>query len=540
MNRGEPRLADTGRGFTILYRERNLYSPEDPLGGALKRAAAARLLARSLVFVPGVGLGYGLEELLRALPETSQLFCVETDPSLMALALRGPVPLPRDPRLTLLATDSPREAAEALRALGLHRFRRLQTVVLCGSYHLDREGYEAIRQALEEEIRLFWQNRLTLAHLSRLWLRNLFTNLASIPRSGFRTEPAGARPILVAGAGPSLDRCLPEILRVRSRVTLLAADTALPALAEAGCPPDWVFALEAQQANLEDFLPNRDPGLHLLCDLTSAPAVARLFPRRFFYCTRFHPLALFDRLAAAGLLPPELPPLGSVGVAAVQAALGLTSGPVLLAGLDFAYPGGRTHARGTPAHRRTLAACFRFRPPGLDAYEALLARPLLELRSVAGKPLRSDLVLRSYALQLGRIVEASGRVYDLGGLGLPAGAAPISSARELDALLGRPAPAPAPAPPVFRPARAAVEAFLRAELERLLRAEEALAGALQAARRGEPAPAGPKLADALREVEYVQLPVPEADPRRLAAPGNLALAAAHARSLRALLERLLS
>jgi len=539
MNQGEPRLADTGRGFTILYRDRNLYSPTDPLGGALQRAASAGLRARSLVFIPGVGLGYGLEELLRALPEASQLFCVETDPSLMALALRGPVPLPRDPRLTLLATDSPREAAEALRALGLHRFRRLQTVALCGSYHLDREGYEAIRQALEEEIRLFWQNRLTLAHLSRLWLRNLFTNLASSPGSGSQPEPSGARPVVVAGAGPSLDRCLPELKRVRSRVTLLAADTALPALAEAGCPPDWVFALEAQQANLEDFLPYRDPGLHLLCDLTSAPGVARLFPRKFFYCTRFHPLALFDRLAASGLLPPELPPLGSVGVAAVQAALGLTSGPVLLAGLDFAYPDGRTHARGTPAHRRTLCSCSRLRPPGLAEYEALQARPLLDLPSVSGKPVRSDLVLRSYALQLFRIAEGTGRVYDLGGLGLPAGAAPLGSTRELDALLARRAAGPAPVLPAFQPSRAAIGAFLRAELELLLRAEKALASVLAAARQGEP-PAGTGLAEAIREVEYVRLPVPEADPQRLDAPGNLALAAAHTRSLRALLGRLLS
>ena len=539
MNQGEPRLADSGRGFTILYRDRNLYSPTDPLGGARQRAAAARLRARSLVFVPGVGLGYGLEELLRALPEASQLFCVETDSSLMALALRGPVPLPRDPRLTLLATDSPREAAAALRALGPHRFRRLQTVVLCGSYHLDREGYEAIRGALEEEIRLFWQNRLTLAHLSRLWLRNLFTNLASSPGSSSPLQPAGAQPIVVAGAGPSLDLCLPALKRVRARVTLLAADTALPALAEAGCPPDWVFALEAQQANLEDFLPYRDPGLHLLCDLTSAPGVTRLFPLKSYYCTRFHPLALFDRLAASGLLPTELPPLGSVGVAAVQAALGLTSGPVLLAGLDFAYPGGRTHARGTPSHRRTLCTCCRLRPPGLAEYEALQSRPLLNLPSVSGKPVRSDLVLSSYALQLQRIAGGTGRVYDLGGLGLPTGAAPLHSARELEGLLARRASTPASAPPAFRPSRSAVRAFLRAELELLLRAEQALASALAAARHGEP-PAAAGWDDPVREVEYVRLPVPEADPQRLAAPGNLALAAAHTRSLRALLGRLLS
>jgi hypothetical protein len=540
MNEGEPRLEETGRGFTVRYRGRYLYSPVDPCGGALRRVASARLRERSLVYVPGVGLGYGLEALLRALPEHSQLLCVETDPSLMALADMGPSPLPRDPRLTLLCTDSPEEAAAALRGMGLHRFRRLQTLALCGSYHLYRAGYDSIRQALEEEIRLFWQNRLTLAHLSRLWLRNLFTNLAACPEADPIPDLSGERPIVVAGAGPSLDRCLPQILRLRARLTLLAVDTALPVLAEAGCPPDWVFALEAQQANLEDFLPYRDPGLALLCDLTSAPSVTRLFPRRAYFCTRFSPLALFDRLRAAGLLPQELPPLGSVGVAAVQAALGLTRGPVLLAGLDFAYPGGRTHARGTPPHRRTLAACSRLRPPGLGEYEALLARPLLTLRSVSGRPVLSDLVLRSYAVQLGRVVEAAGRVYDLGGMGLPTGATPLGSPADVEALLGRPAAGRLPAAPAFRPARAAIRAFLRAEQERLRLAEEALACLIAAARRGEPAPAGGRLPEAVREVEYVQLPVPEADPERLAAPGNLVLAAMQARSLRGLLGRLLS
>jgi hypothetical protein len=539
MNEGEPRLADTGRGFTILYRGRQLYSPVDPRGGALQRVAAARLADRSLVFVPGIGLGYGLEELLRALPAHSRLLCVETDERLMALAADGPEPLPRDPRLALLRTASPEQAAATARGLGMHRFRRLQMLVLCGSYHLDRARYDAIRRALEEEIRLFWQNRLTLASLSRLWLRNLFTNLAASPEADRRPEPAGRRPIVVAGAGPSLERCLPEIVRVRSRVTLLAVDTALPTLFDSGCAPDWVFALEAQQANLEDFLPYRDPGLTLLCDLTSSPAVTRLFPNRIYFCTRFHPLALFDRLAAAGLLPQELPPLGSVGVAAVQAALGLTGGPVLLAGLDFAYPGGRTHARGAPPHRRALSAGHRLRPAGLGEYEAFLDRPLLLLSSVSGQPLLSDLVLRSYAQQLQRVVKENGRIYDLGGLGLPTGAPALRTPAELDAVLASPAAGPDPVPPSFHPSRAAVDAFLRGERERLRLAEQALAGAIAAARRGGPAPKGAQ-GEALREVEYVRLPVPEADPERLAAPGNLALAAVEARSLRILLDRLLA
>jgi hypothetical protein len=538
VSEDEPLLVDTGRGFTILHRGKNLYSSSEPREGARRRAEAARLQERCLVLVPGMGLGYGLDRLLERLPAGSHLLCVETDPRLRALA--ASFPPPRDPRFALASGLQP--AVSAARALGLHRFRRVQAVPLCGSYHLDRAGYDAILASLEEEVRQFWQNRITLAHMSRLWLRNLFTNLAILAAVEQAHAPRGradalppdtqetSRPVLVAGAGPSLEAALPGIARVRGCLTLLAVDTALPALKDAGLVPDWVYALEGQHYNLEDFLPGRDPGLTLLCDLSSCPAVLRLFPRRQPFATRFHPLALFDRLQAAGLLPPELPPLGSVGVTAVQAALRLTAGPVLLAGLDFCYPDGRTHARGAPSHRRALASCSRLAPPGSAALEALASRPLLRVTGKAGREYASDLVLRSYALQLHALAEASARLYDLGAEGLETGARPLRTDEELDAVLASGPWPPAPPLPAFAPRPAQVRDFLSAEAGLLRAAERELGQALQRGTGTGPAAA---------QVDYIQLATPEADPQRLAERGNLALALANARWLRARVERLL-
>jgi hypothetical protein len=525
MTEDEPLLKDTGRGLTLYYRGRNLYSSSEPREAALRRAAAARLQERSLVLVPGLGLGYGLEELLARLPAGGALLCVETDPKLRALPA-ALVPT-RDPRLRLAGTLP--EALAAAQALGLHRFRRVEVVALCGSCHLDRAGYDAVRQSLEEDIRQFWQNRITLAHMSRLWLRNLFANLATLAAGGQPAVLECSRPILVAGAGPSLEEAVGRIAPVRERVTLLAVDTALPALAESGLAPDWVFALEAQHYNLEDFLPFRDPALALLCDLSSCPSVLRLFPRRQAFATRFHPLPLFDRLAAAGLLPPELPPLGSVGVTAVRAALSLTAGPVLLAGLDFCYPEGRTHARGTPSQRRALGSCSRLRPADSGLFEALTSRPLLRLAGKGGRQQVSDLVLRSYALQLRALAAKSGRLFDLGAVGLETGARPVRSAGELEALLSSGPWPPAPALPAFRASPDRLRGFLRAEAELLRAAEDELEQALQ---RG----AGP--GPAVQAVDYVLLATPEADPQRQAERGNLALALANARWLRARVERL--
>jgi hypothetical protein len=525
MSEDEPLLVDTGKGFTVIHGGKNLYSSTEPREAACRRAEAARLQDRCLVLVPGLGLGYGLEILMERLPAGSILLCVETDPKLRSLA--ASFPLPQDSRFALAA--GPQAAVAAVRERGLHRFRRVQAVPLCGSYHLDRAGYDALARSLEEEIRQFWQNRITLAHMSRLWLRNLFTNLTALAASGEPPALAEDRPILVAGAGPSLEAALPRIARVRERLTVLAVDTALPALSEVDLAPDWVYALEAQHFNLEDFLPCRDPGLTLLCDLSSCPEVLRFFPKRRAFATRFHPLALFDRLRDCGLLPPELPPLGSVGVTAVQAALSLTAGPVLLAGLDFCYPDGRTHARGTPPHRRELAICSRLSPPGCAALEALAARPHLRVAGKGGRVYASDLVLRSYALQLRALAECSGRLYDLGAEGLETGARVLRTDGELDALLSSgPWPA-APPLPAYDPRPEQVRDFLHTEAGLLQEAERELAEALRGA-------TGP--GSAVARVDYILLATPEADPQRLAKRGNLALALANARWLRARLERL--
>jgi len=532
--RPEPLLSDTGKGLTVLHRGKNLYSPLEPREAARRRAASAPLQDRSLVLVPGLGLGYGLEVLLQRLPPGSRVLCVEADPALAALASSARAELPRDGRLKVLEASSPERAAAAAGELGWHRFRRVQVVVLCGSYYLDRAGYDAMRRRLEEELRQFWQNRLTLAHMSGLWLRNLFANLVTLAEGDPPPVLEQTRPVLVAGAGPSLEAALPLIRRFRARLTVLCVDTALPVLAEAGAAPDWVYALDAQHYNLEDFLPYRDPSLCLLCDLSSNPVALRLFPRRLPFATRFHPLALFERLSAAGLLPPELPPLGSVGVTAVRAALELTAGPVLLAGLDFSYPGGATHARGAPSHRRDLAACMRLRPAGMRPFEAVAGRPQLRLKGKGGRPVLTDLVLRSYSLQLQGFASRGGRVFDLGEEGLETGA-PRLDPQRLERLLAGTSP---PALPLrrFHPRAGEVRRFLLREVQLLRAAEAELAKSLGQDRglATSSAAASPAVA----AVEYILLCTPEADPERLAERGNLGLGLANARRLRGSLERL--
>lgn len=470
MDAAGPRVVATDKGPTLLVGGIACYARDDPVGSAVRRARAVALEPRTLVYVPSVGLGHGLAELLERLPDGCAVLCVETDQRVMALAAeRG---LPVDPRLRVVRTADELGVVACLRELGPGRFRRVREAALSGGWRADPERYRALRGALERELRTWWRNRMTLVMLGDRLVRNLLDNLPLIADAGDAADLATDLPVVVVGAGPSLDRALPVLRALRGRYALVAADTALPSLAGAGLAPDLVVCLEAQWANLRDFLPARPPGTRLAFELAAHPDAARLFPDRIaLFSSCFAPLGIVDRLQDAGLAPLRIPALGSVGVAAAWMALRLTGSPVVLAGLDFAYPGGATHARGAPTHLASLAGASRLAPPGHAAAAALAGRPLAWRPSAEGGRVRTDAVLQSYRDLLASVLRDDGaarrysRVSTVGGEGLACGAAVIEP-HDLVRLL----PAVrAGAVPVLRgargrrPDRSAVRGFLEAE-----------------------------------------------------------------------------
>jgi 6-hydroxymethylpterin diphosphokinase MptE-like len=422
MAEEDPSVVRGPHGTTTVWKGINLYPASDPVEYARRKARVFSFLPRTLVFVPSVGLGYGLEELLSRLPPSASVLCVEAHQKLMALALAQG--LPRDPRLLVLRTDNEDMVARALREMGESRFRRVVEVPLCAGYRLAPQIYARMRKALEEQIHEYWRNRLTLIALGSLQVRNLISNISLFPCAGDFASVSTSLPVVVAGAGPSLEETIPALRAVRSEVVLVAVDTALARLAAESMPPDVAVALEAQTANLRDFLPPPSPkGTLLACELSSHPTAARLFGSSTrFFSSEFAPLRLFARMAGLRMLPCPFPALGSVGVAAVNAALRMTTGEVFLTGLDFSYPGSLTHARGTPYHLSTLAQADRLSPPDVPSFTAIAARRGTLAEDKTGQMVLTDPILLSYRESLRKLVALFGsRVSDVGTTGLDLG-----------------------------------------------------------------------------------------------------------------------
>lgn len=466
----ELRLEQTSHGTQVYYRGRRLYGPH-PETDAGRRAGALTLLPDTLVLWLSPLVWHGWRELDAALDGRSEVVALEADPVLLELARRT---RPRDlPARFSLAAARREELLAALRRGGENRFRRVVEVTTSAASLAHRRVYRDLRADAEREIRVFWQNRLTLSAMGRLWVRNLIENIPELVHAD--ALPSLDGPVVVCGAGPSLDAALPAISRHRTAVSVLAVDTAVPVLDAAGIRPDAVLALEGQLANAYDFLPVTRRDYAFVTDLTSDPTTARLHPRRSWTLTSFAPVRLLERAARLPGVTTRMPALGSVGVAAFRLARILSSGPIVIAGLDFAVLPGATHARGAPAFLNALATTDRLHRPADPALSARMVR----LPGVGGT-VATTLVLKGYADELAAIVAAESDVYALEPLGLDVGATPVDAegfARLVDAPSSRASASRAPASQEVRSdagrrasdteRRSRVASFVREEIELL-------------------------------------------------------------------------
>ncbi|GAB1455460.1 hypothetical protein MASR2M48_07670 [Spirochaetota bacterium] len=357
MDDSNPLLVDTGGGFSIRYRGRWLYSRHRPDAAAKAALASTSITPETLYILPSPCLCYALIELLERLPESSAILCVEADVKLMSLTSSVMTDDSRyreanGSRLVLCSADDALAAYRELEANTAGRFRRAVELSLSGGRALFESVYAQTLAGIEHDIGLRFRNRLSLVRMGRLWARNVISNLGAMDWASIEPFRYDGRPLVVCGAGPSLDRALSMLKSRRDAITIIACDTASGALARAGVMPDAVVCLEAQVYNVGDFLPLNMSPVHLIADISSHPAsFHNVSGPKSLTLSAWTDSAFLSRLAAAGLPITTVPALASVGVLALRLAR-LLGGALIVTGLDFSFNQGKTHCLGSPADIR--------------------------------------------------------------------------------------------------------------------------------------------------------------------------------------------
>jgi len=428
---------------------KTLLSGIDPVRRAERTADAIPVKDRTLYICPSPLYGYGLDRLLERLAAEapgSAVLCVEADSELFELACNSIAPLlarNKNLRITNICEEAAL-CAFVRESWGALMFRRLETVRLTGGWQLFPELYDSLCEALRREIATDWGNAMTLAKLGRLYIRNALVNLSLVPRfPSIEKLSFGESPVLVLGAGPSLDETL-DSLECRFKESLrspesrpfriICADTCLGALKDRNIIPDLAVVLESQHWNLRDFNGCRDWNVKAAIDFSALPASARVLGGEgFLFMTPWTPLSIFDRLKDTGLLPAVIPPLGSVGLTAVEIARRISRGSIILSGLDFSFSLDKYHARATPGHRAKLNAHTRLRGLfNIAAYAASFAAV-----SKCGGGIRTNPVMQNYRDLFEREFSRDTRLFDISGTGLPLGIKTLSAEEALEEISRR-------------------------------------------------------------------------------------------------------
>lgn len=361
-NLQKPCLIETGQGFSVLYNNRLLYSKYSPSASINKLIDKLEIQENTLVLCYSPVLFYGFEKLLEKLPENSFALVIEADETLFdfSLTYENNISSQLKNKYAYCFSNDINTFCKIFddeNYFKLGNFRRTITIDFSGATQIKSIQYQTFTKLADDFINTFWKNRITLVKMGRLYAKNIFKNLVKNAFSKPLIEKSINQPILVLGAGTSIDKVVPYIKQEADRLYILAVDAVVIALLKHGIIPDKIIAVESQLANEKAFIGLANSKLPVIADLTSRRNILNITKGEIsFFLSEYEKTNFLKNLKSKEIISKIIPPLGSVGLAAVEIALHLRASeniPIFFGGLDFCYEISKTHCNDAP-HIRNI------------------------------------------------------------------------------------------------------------------------------------------------------------------------------------------
>jgi hypothetical protein len=213
--------------------------------------------------------------------------------------------------------------------------------------------------------------------------------------TGVLRNPSQPIPVFLAAAGPSLDSIAPLFPEISKRCVVVAVDTSLKLIRDAGVDPDFAVVVDPQYWNSRHLDRAFAPRTCLIAESAVYPPVLRHPFQRAFLCASLFPLGEFveNRLDPKGRLGAG----GSVAATAWDFARRLGPSALWIGGLDLAFPDLKTHFKGALFENRALAESTRFNPLETWSVRALGDGKPFQAPSASGGFVLTDRRLSLYA-----------------------------------------------------------------------------------------------------------------------------------------------
>lgn len=413
-----PSLVETRQGVSVLYKDHFLYSKYDPSKAILNIISNLSIPEYSIILIFSPVLWLGLKELLAKLPATSSIAVFEYEKPLFDFAQENFPNELKDHLNNKIQIFNKSGIKNYFTFIQKQHFRKCLKIDFSAASALYKDDYNKIFTLTQRVIDQFWKNRLTLIKFGRLYSKNIFKNLTllsdAIPLASLYKSVT--KPILVLGAGESLNTTILELKKNFSKFFIICVDAAAAPLLDNGITPDAIIAVEGQQVIEQSYIGTpADSKCLLIMDLVSRNHIPYITKGKYsFFVSNYADMNFFELLKNYNLLPPVIKPLGSVGLVSMEIALKLRKDiniPVLFSGLDFSYSIGITHAKGTASHKALLSSTSKLK--SVFNISSAFNTGTSSIICANGKKMITSKALESYALLFNENFEDEQNIFDI-------------------------------------------------------------------------------------------------------------------------------
>ncbi|MBC9784453.1 motility associated factor glycosyltransferase family protein [Heliobacterium chlorum] len=307
------------------------------------------------IFLMGIGLGYHLLDLCRQKDTEGLIIAFESriEYFVYSLSINDWTSIIESNKVKLLfgspAKDYPKTIGDWL---DIYHLESVRLVDYTPVKKWDEPFYQEIAKEILAVIKRLATQLHTILFFSDYWVENVLRNLPhafNAPGAGNLFGKFEGIPAIVVAAGPSLSKVLPELQKWKAHAILIAVDTAMRPLLQAGIEPDFVVAIDGSKLNHRHFegVQCKAP---LIFDFTTYWEISDSYigPR----------MINFTRGIYKPLFPPDLFERNviesgpSVAHVSYHFARQMGCNPVIFVGQDLCYVDGFTHAEGTALRKK--------------------------------------------------------------------------------------------------------------------------------------------------------------------------------------------
>lgn len=184
--------------------------------------------------------------------------------------------------------------------------------------------------------------------------RNIFHNLQYLYEGYTAADLKGILPedvpVIVVSAGPSLNKNLQDIKAAVGKACIIATDTAMKPLLNAGIIPDLFVIVDGlKPAELFEHKDISKSGMVTMTAVSREPMDLHKGKKFFYYsCSPFETelVRFIDAMEERDVLLPDIPTGGSVATSAFSLGVYMGAKNIILVGQDLALTGNKVHVDG--------------------------------------------------------------------------------------------------------------------------------------------------------------------------------------------------